>query len=61
MLLLELTLKLTVVVGQIVVDVEAEIDTAGVEAVLVSVTVLLLTAEVVERHGVAFDTIVTYI
>jgi hypothetical protein len=61
MLLLELTLKLTVVAGQIVVDVEAEIDTAGVEAVLVSVTVLLLTAEVVERHGVAFDTIVTYI
>jgi hypothetical protein len=61
MLLLELTLKLTVVVGQIVVDVEAEIDTAGVEAVLVSVTVLLLTAEVIERHGVAFDTIVTYI
>jgi hypothetical protein len=52
---------LTVVAGQIVVDVEAEIDTAGVEAVLVSVTVLLLTAEVVERHGVAFDTIVTYI
>jgi hypothetical protein len=61
MLLLELTLKLTVVAGQIVVDVEAEIDTAGAEAVLVSVTVLLLTAEVVERHGVAFDTIVTYI
>jgi hypothetical protein len=61
MLLLELTLKLTVVAGQIVVDVEAEIDTAGVEAVLVSVTVLLLTAEVVERHGVALDTIVTYI
>jgi hypothetical protein len=61
MLLLELTLKLTVVAGQIVVDIEAEIDTAGVEAVLVSVTVLLLTAEVVERHGVAFDTIVTYI
>ena len=60
-MLLELTLKVTEVEGQIVVAVDADMATVGAAATLVSVTVLLLTADEVERHGVAFDTNVTYI
>ena len=52
----ELTLKVTEVPGQTVVDVEEEIVTEGVDGVLVRVTVLLFTVDT-DKQGAALDTI----